>query len=246
MEPHTLSIIISIIAFVLILTIVLLCFSFKRKKNRLLNKQEEFGKNFHKELAKAKIEIHEAILNKVSWELHDNIGQLITLAKIQLQNDNKKEEVKQILDKVLGEVRGLSKLLNADSIKKMSFTEAIKEEINQFNRINYLKANFTITGEEKKLKNYDELIMFRILQEFFSNVIKHAGATTINVFLNYKHTELNILAEDNGCGFDPQNIKSKGIGLSNMRNRAKLIGAQYALKSQIGKGTTLELNYLYP
>jgi signal transduction histidine kinase len=246
MEPNMLSIIISVIAFILILTIILLCLSFKRKKNKFLIKQKEFGKNFHKELAKAKIEIHEAILNKVSWELHDNIGQLITLAKIQLQNDDKKEEVKQILDNVLDEVRGLSKLLNTDSIKKMSFTEAIKEEMDQFNRINYLKAKFIIKGTEKKLKNYDELIMFRILQEFFSNVIKHAGATTIHVYLNYKPTELHIRAMDNGCGFDPQKIKSKGIGLGNMKNRAKLIGAKYALRPQIGKGTTLELIYLYP
>jgi signal transduction histidine kinase len=246
MEQQKLSIIILIVALISILTIILLCISFKRKKNNLLEKQKAYGKNFQKELAKAKIEIHEAILNKVSWELHDNIGQLVTLAKIQLQNDEKKEEVKQILDKLLDEVRGLSKLLNTDSIKRMSFTEAIREEINQFNRINYLKARFVIEGREKKLKSNDELIMFRILQEFFSNVIKHAGASTIDVFLNYNPDKLHILAMDNGCGFETDNIKSRGIGLSNMRNRAQLIGADFALKSEIGKGTTLELNYLYP
>jgi len=247
MEREALSILISVIIVVsLVIAMIFLFMLFQSKKNKLLIEQKEAEKQFERELAKAKVETHETTLSNISWELHDNIGQLITLAKIQLQNDHKKEDVKQVLDKVLNEVRALSKSLNSDALKQIRLTEAIRHEMNLFNRLKFLEAELNIIGEEQKLNSNDTLILFRILQEYFSNVIKHAGASKLNVSLDFRDKELYIFAKDNGKGFDTSSSDSKGIGLINMKNRAQLLGAAYALDSEIDKGTTLVLKYFYP
>ncbi|WP_422104888.1 sensor histidine kinase [Winogradskyella sp.] len=216
---------------------------FQSKKNKLLIEQKEAEKAFGQELAKAQIETHETTLRNISWELHDNIGQLITLAKIQIQNDHKKEDVKQVLDKVLNEVRALSKSLNSDALKRIRLTEAIRHEMSLFNRLEFLQAELKINGDEQKLDDNDALILFRILQEYFSNVIKHAGASKLVVSLDFRDNELHIFAKDNGKGFDMNSNDGKGIGLINMKNRAQLLGAEYALNSEIDKGTSLTIKH---
>ena len=87
------------------------------------------------------------------------------------------------------------------------------------------------------------LFFFRILQEFFSNTIKHAKATHLNVILNFSNDKLTIIAKDNGQGFDLNKINYSGIGLTNIRSRAKLVNAQLTINSQLSKGTKLIIIY---
>jgi hypothetical protein len=83
-----------------------------------------------------------------------------------------------------------------------------------------------------------------MLQEFFTNTIKHSKATKLNVSVEYSGDTLRIKASDNGVGFDASLINSfKGIGLSNIYNRAKLIGATVAINSKEGHGTKFSLIY---
>lgn len=244
MERETLSILISVIIVIsLVVAIIFLFTLFQSKKNKLLIEQKEAEKTFEQELAKVQIETNETTLRNISWELHDNIGQLITLAKIQIQNGHKKEDVKQVLDKVLNEVRALSKSLNYDALKRIRLTEAIRHEMNLFNRLEFLKAELHIKGEEQKLDDNNALILFRILQECFSNVIKHSEATKLIVSLDFRDNELHILAKDNGKGFNINSNNGKGIGLINMKNRAQLLGSEYSLNSEINKGTSLIIKH---
>jgi len=248
MEQQGTAILISIGVLVLLCAVVIFLFViFQKRKNTLLQKQKEAQKQFEKEIAETQIEIREQTLRNISWELHDNIGQLLTLAKIQLQSATKENiaEVRETITKGLQEVRALSKLINPDVVKNINLSQAVKLEIDRFNRLNFIKSELKISGEPKKLNPKIEIILFRVLQEFFSNTIKHSKATTLIVNLDYQENKLSILAKDNGVGFDTSINTNKGIGLLNIQNRANLINAKMQLTSEINKGTTLKINHFY-
>ena len=247
-ERNEIVIILATVLIVFItLALVWLFVTFQKRKNNLLQDQKDAQKQFEKEIAETQIEIREQTLRNISWELHDNIGQLLTLAKIQLQSATEEniKEVRETISKGLEEVRALSKLINPDFVKNIKLSEAVQLEIDRFNRLNFIKSNLTIQGDTKKLNPKPEIILFRILQEFFSNTIKHSKATTLDVTLNYSDTQLEITAKDNGVGYDTSIDTNNGIGLNNIQNRAKLINAKIETTSELEKGTTLKIIHTF-
>ncbi|MDP5093140.1 MAG: ATP-binding protein [Polaribacter sp.] len=235
----------TILILIIVISLIILFTVFQKKKNFLVEKQLEEKKRFEREIAETQIEIREETLRNISWELHDNIGQLLTLAKIQLQNTTKEniQEVSETIAKGLKEVRALSKLINPEAIKNIDLQEALQLEIDRFNRLNFIKSDLQIIGNQQKIDEKSSIIIFRILQEFFSNTIKHSKASELNVLLDYQETMLQITASDNGIGFSSDE-KKEGIGLSNIKNRAKLIGADIQFYSEENKGTSLKIQYL--
>jgi len=238
-------IITSILIVLMTITVIILFVVFQKRKNKLLEEKEETKKRFEREIAETQIEIREETLRNISWELHDNIGQLLTLAKIQIQNATKDNltEVSETITKGLTEVRALSKLINPEAIRDIQLKEAIQLEIDRFNRLNFIESSLVVKGDEQIINDKASIIIFRILQEFFSNTIKHAKASKLTVILNYSDERLLITVSDNGIGFLATESLNKGIGLQNIKNRAKLIGAEANFTSQKNKGTTLSINY---
>ncbi len=248
LEQNQIVVIISTVLVVLgVLFVVILFTVFQRRKNHLLREKIKEKKRFEKEIAETQIEIREETLRNISWELHDNIGQLLTLAKIQLQNASPENfgEISETITKSLNEIRSLSKLINPEFIKNINFKEALSLEIERFNRLKFIEASLTITGEEKEVDQKHGIIMFRILQEFFSNTIKHAKGSKLDVFLHFKDDVLEIIAKDNGVGFNIDEVNKKGIGLQNIKTRVELINAKANLKSVPNKGTTLNIYYYF-
>jgi signal transduction histidine kinase len=240
--------IISTIILILVNVFVVVLFSvFQRRKNKLLEDQQEAKKKFESEIAETQIEIREETLRNISWELHDNIGQSLTLAKIQLQNGSSEniKEVSEIITKSLNELRALSKLINPEFIKNIELKDALQLEIDRFNRLNFIKSSLEVRGEEKPIQEKTSIIIFRILQEFFSNTIKHSKATELKVQLTYQEDEVEIVAKDNGVGFNQEQIQEAGLGLKNIENRANLIGAKAKLVSVPKEGTQLIINYFF-
>ena len=230
-----------------LVVIVIVLFSvFARRKNRLLQEKEEARKAFERELAVSQIEIREETLRNISWELHDNIGQLMTLAKIQAQMSMEKPEMMAEVSQTIGtgieELRALSKLINPEALKSLSLKDAVGMEIDRFNRLKFIKAELKVKGNIEPIEGNIQIFLFRILQEFFSNTIKHSRASSLFVELGYTKERLSITAADNGVGFkDDQNFM--GIGLRNMKTRAKLINSFLKIESIKDKGTTLHLVY---
>ncbi|QHI35267.1 Oxygen sensor histidine kinase NreB [Kordia antarctica] len=240
------AVIATIVFILLIVVIIILFLVFIKRKNKLLSERQLAQREFENAIAETQIEIREQTLRNISWELHDNIGQLLTLAKIQLhQIADRNEDVAEVSDtisKSLTELRALSKLINPDALKNLMLPEALGLEVARFNRLNFIEATLTINGDEEIIDDKAEIILFRILQEFFSNTIKHAKASTLDVTLTYTPEKLTIAAKDNGQGFSASNDKlTKGIGLQNMRSRGKLIGAEIELESELEKGTNLTI-----
>ena len=231
----------------LCLILIFLFIIFQKKKNILLIRQVESEKQFEKEIGESQIEIREQTLRNISWELHDNIGQLLTLAKIQLQSINENpgtiNDLNKNLSNILSEVRSLSKIINPDYISTISLIDAIKLETDRFNRLNYIHAEVFIEGSTYSIAPKAEIVIFRVLQEFFSNTIKHSKATKLSVILTYHTDKLEITVSDNGNGFDIKMHNQNGIGLINMKKRGNLINADINLDSVINKGTSLKIVY---
>lgn len=242
-------VLVAITILLLLLVVVVVLFSvFMKRKNTLLIEQEEAKIKFEREITETQIEIREETLRNISWELHDNIGQLLTLAKIQTQNSGGNQEdldeAAATIGKGLKEIRVLSKLINPEALKNMSLPEALDLELERFNRMAYLTPNLEISGVPIMIDKKIETIIFRILQEFFTNTIKHSKASHLDVNIDYKNDVLHVIAKDNGVGFNYIKARTKnGIGLTNIETRAKLIGAQVHYHSRDGEGTSLSLIY---
>lgn len=240
--------------FVLVVIAVFVIFftTFQRRKNQLLLDKIKQKQKFDEELVKTQQEIQEETLKHVGRELHDNVGQLLAVATMQLNAVAKAvgEDVKykvenaaEALKDSLSEVRALSKSLNSDVIFNQGFDTTVKKELERLQNSGLIETSFKITGEKVNFENKkDEIILFRILQEFFSNTLKYAEAETLHVMIIYNQNVLKVVVNDNGKGFDTNEVE-RGSGLINMEKRAKLIHADLGLKSNNGNGTNLKLTY---
>ena len=151
--------------------------TFQKRKNKLILENINAQRRFDDELVKSKLEIQEQTLKNVSWELHDNIGQLLSTAVMQMnmlgsreeeQYDDSMKDVRNLVSSSLQEIRSLSKTLNHEVIQNVGIESSIKVELRRFEKLNFLKTNLEITGEEYVLNPKDEIILYRIVQEFFT------------------------------------------------------------------------------
>lgn len=227
---------------------------FQKRKNKLLLDKIKQQKAFEEALSNTQIEIQEQTLKNIGQELHDNIGQLLAVANMQLSILNTEipehiqerfAETKSVVKESLNEIRALSKTLNSEVIVNQGFQNSIKSEVDRLNKLKLIKATMQVEGNQNQFtETKDSIILFRILQEFISNTLKYAKANFLFVKINYSRAFIVISVSDDGIGFDVQKVK-KGSGLINMENRAKLIGATFTLTSVFGSGTKLVLKYPY-
>lgn len=249
MDEKEIIIITAIAIPVTLVVILIVLFSvFTRRKNKFLYEQEKAKKAYDRGLAESQIEIREQTLRNISWELHDNIGQLMTLAKIQAQMAIEQPELMHEACDTIGmgiiELRALSKLINPEALKSLSLEDALRMEIERFNRLKFIEGHLEVRGNTAPVDGNTQIILFRILQEFFSNTIKHSKASSLNVILHYTAEVLLITAEDDGVGFE-KNDEFLGIGLTNMKTRAQLINSTLEINSIKNKGTSLTLKYKF-
>lgn len=248
MEQSSLEILILVMILLLLLSVVIvfLFLVFQKKKNFLIRKQLEEKEQFDKEIVDLQSEIQEQTMRNISWELHDNIGQMLTLAKIQVQNmpvNSGTEELRSTLKNSLEEVRALSKSLNPDFIRSIDLIQALQLEIERFNRMKYINAELRISGTQFRLEETIETVLFRILQEFFANTLKHSRATELTVDVIYGDGQIQITAKDNRKGFIIKKEEGKGIGLMNIERRGKMINAEIMFSSELGKGSEIQITY---
>lgn len=250
-EAQIIVVIISAVVLFTVLIIVITLFSlFQKKKVSFILREKEKEKEFEATLNNSQMEIRENALKNIAWELHDNVGQLLSLAKLELNilqpnvtenNINKVQEISDLIGETLQEIRSLSKTLNPEVINNMGLRQAIENDIKRFNKLKFLNATLEVTGEEYEIPKKDVIILFRILQEFFSNTIKHSQGTSLEVKMDYTPKEVILSAKDNGKGFDITTT-IKGSGLINMESRAALINTRLHRTSD-ASGTKIELIY---
>lgn len=240
----------TVVLFTVLIIVITLFSLLQKKKVSFILREKEQEKQFEEILNNSQIEIRENALKNIAWELHDNVGQLLSLAKMQLNilqpnladaNADKVQEIGNLIGETLQEIRSLSKTLNPEVINNMGLRQAIENDIDRFNKLKFLDAKFEVTGEEYDISKKDVIILFRILQEFFSNTIKHSQATSLVVKIDYAPKQVILCAKDNGKGFDIATAKM-GSGLINMKSRATLIKTKLNHTSN-ASGTKIELIY---
>lgn len=213
----------------------------------------EIKQRFQNEIMQAQLEMQEETFKNISQEIHDNIGQTLSLIKINLSMvDNKipeseREKIsdsKELLSKAIHELRDLTKNMNTDFIKQLGLTKAIEQQVEFIRKTGKYIIDYSVTGSIEAYELQKELLIFRIIQELINNTIKHAHADHIDIGIQYENKKMTLIYSDNGKGFDMDEVskeKLKGIGLSNIINRTELIGGVVVIKSNPKEGTKITL-----
>jgi two-component system NarL family sensor kinase len=234
------------------LIIIIAVLKYQTRRRNYLLELASLKNIYQQEILRSQLEMKEQTLHTISQEIHDNIGQVLSLAKLNLnkvllQEDKPSRDKiiasKELISKAIQDLRDISKTLNSEFVSSTSLAEALRSELAIINKTGEYKANLVIHGLEKPVDSQKQLIIYRILQEAMHNVIKHAKASEIEVILHYLTTSLNIIIKDNGKGFTPSTSQhASGTGIFNMHFRAKLIGATLTLDSKVDHGTILNLS----
>ncbi len=234
----------------LLLGLFVLIFFLVYRKNQ--NTKENQIENLNKELLQTQIEIQEQTLKTISQEIHDNVGQVLSLAKLNLgtfedtesaANQIKINDTKQLVSKAINDLRDLSRSLHGDRIAELGLHEAIANELKILQNTGQYQTSLRITGEAYKLEPQKEMVLFRIFQEAFHNAEKHSKAKNIYVQMVYEKEAFRLMIGDDGIGFDASGLQpgKTGIGLKSMQNRAALIGGALSIDSATGSGTTITI-----
>jgi two-component system, NarL family, sensor kinase len=240
------------ITLLIILFVVIFVFIYRKRQTQIIVEKKLMKSQYENQLLQTQIEIQEQTLTNVSQELHDNIGQSLTLAKLNLNTLKLKESqqaqdnidaTKTLISNALTNIRDLAKSMLGEKITEIGLQQAVQNELKLIEQSGKYAVQFSTNGEVESLNPQQELVAFRILQEAIHNIIKHADATLIKVQFDYGQEATTIIITDNGKGFDREalNVQETGIGLKNMHNRAALINAKLLLQSSFSHGTSLTL-----
>jgi two-component system NarL family sensor kinase len=250
----TIIAVIVVLLFLGVLFLVML-FYYNNKKGQMSKEKQLMRATFEKQLLESKLEIQEQTFGMISQEIHDNVGQILSLAKVQLGIMEQKQSVdgdllgnvKENISLAMTELRDIAKSLSSERLQQLSLQDSISQEIRRINRSGIIKVSSDVQGIEKNIPDQHKLIAFRIVQEGLQNIIKHAGASDVKVSIRYLEDCMFITIFDNGIGFDPETeLKKKdGLGLQNILRRATLVGGKADIMSKPGEGTTLQIQMTY-
>lgn len=247
---------------VLLLCLLLIRLSRQRTKHQEVLRAKDaevHQKELEGLLAGQEVQVVEALVEgqeherkRLSQELHDTIGSMLATLKLQFESltdlfdvSNDKQESKieftnDLLDRTCIEVRRISHNLSSGMVSKVGVVEAIRQVSNNINSSGKLAVEFVSEVDDINLQGDAAVHLFRVVQELFSNIIKHSKASKLSVQISAFENEVTLIIEDNGVGFDYQKAlrEGKGLGLSNLATRVQQLNGQLNIDSAIGRGTT--------
>ena len=250
----------TIISFLLILVmglVFLFIFNLKSKVREKWIDAQALKTAYDQEILKSQIEVQNQTLQHIGQELHDNIGQLLSVAKINLNILEESDfedfdfikQTNEIITQSISDLRALTKSLDGDFVKDFGLEESISHELQRIRKTRRFQTEISVLGEKRKLGYEREIVLFRIVQEILNNALKHSKAKNLAIVLHYFADSFTLKVNDDGKGFDLENINQKvlsqaGAGLRNMQRRMELIGGKCTISSEIGKGTEVVLSMI--
>ncbi len=210
----------------------------------------------HRIRSLAIIEAQENERRRISRELHDGLGQLLSAAKLNLgmidfvngQDRSKSNDiVKQvdtIISKAIVEARRIAHDLRPTTLDDFGLIPALRILCQEFSKLTGIKVKFQVSQALERIEPKVEIAVYRIIQESFTNISKYAEANEVLLDLYRMDNVVHVRVKDNGKGFDMNNVtKDKklgsGFGLLNMKERAELIGGKAEILSHPGEGTEI-------
>lgn len=207
---------------------------------RIKKKYRRLEDEFRLELTRSQIKIREDTLHYIAGEIHDHIGQLLAVVKLNLAvlKDPKVKDCIDMLGNVATEMRLLVHSMRADDIGRNPIDKIIEKEISRLQKSSNYDISLLLYGDPFLMDAEKQLVIFRIFQECLTNIIKHSEAKNISVELYFQAKLFTLVIRDDGRGFDSNNAFS-GLGLMNMQLRAKGIGADLSVDTSIGSGCSV-------
>jgi PAS domain S-box-containing protein len=189
-------------------------------------------------------------------EIHDELGQQLTVLKMDISWLNKKidtsnepvvgqkmKDLLSMLDGTVKTVRRISSELRPSMLDDLGLAAAMEWQLSEFEKRSGIRTSFDDPTEDIILPEAVKTCLFRIFQESLTNVARHANASTIHVDLHLGDSDLILQISDDGKGFDKQKISGKRtLGILGMRERTSMIGGSYEIKSSPGKGTIVTVS----
>lgn len=214
------------------------------EKIHLQNQLVEEKVRRQREITKAAIDAQEKERETLGRELHDNVTQILSTARlcVNCAKDNPAQQSLMLtrsadsITMAIEEIRRLSKSMIETFHREVGLKLSVQDLIEniQLARNCHITLDYSVPGEEQ-LDDKLKTTIFRIIQEQLNNTIKHADASEITVSINQDEATCQVLIEDNGNGFDTR-AKRKGIGITNMMTRAELFNGRVKIDSEPGQG----------
>lgn len=248
---------------ILVLMLVAGFFGLRNFRNRqqLSKQQNQLKEQRIRELEKDKqlvavdsmLKGQEEERTRLAKDLHDGLGGMLSGVKFSLMNmkshliiDHENvvvfERSLDMLDTSIQELRRVAHNMMPATLIKFGLDEALKDYCNNINNAQILQVKYQSFGMDQRLENNMEIIIYRIVQELFANIFKHAKATEALVQLLREGNRISITVEDNGKGFDINELEvSKGSGWANIKSRVNYLKGKLDLHSEIDKGISVNI-----
>lgn len=240
------------IMLLLALGVVFFVVIYQKRMIRHQQNLRELQEARQRQVLEATIEAQEAERRRVARDLHDEVGAMLALVKLQVgqfmngapaaTRPQAGQVVKQQLDEVMVSVRRISHDLMPVVLEKFGLVQAIESLKRAVPPTAGIAFEFYCNDTERRLAAKVELVIFRVLQELLNNTFKHSQATNIRLEVTFKPDEVRLHYTDNGTGFDidqaghKELIRKTGLGLANLRSRIELIDGEFNLVTSKGAG----------
>lgn len=224
-------------------------FSYLKQKRKFAIERRMRESAYKQHSLEAQLEMQEHVFRSISQEIHDNVGQILSLIKLNLNIlsfDYKENEqfnnIKMLVTSAIAELRDLGTTYHADRLVEKGLVLAIRHQLEQLQKTGLFTTRFhssidNIVADKSKI-----VFLYRIVQEALNNIIKHSGADTVTIHIFSKDDEVHIVIKDNGKGFEKSHPGFKpGIGLSSIEQRALMIHGKATINSKPGLGTIVTL-----
>ncbi|MCC6373078.1 MAG: tetratricopeptide repeat protein [Bacteroidia bacterium] len=244
-------IIIGMTAAIVLMVIILLLIYHVSKSGRNMRKLQDIIKEQELIALDAMLEGQESERKRLSRELHDTIGSILaatkfafksmenSLEKLMTENNAQYQNINGMLDEAMETVRKISHDMASGIIMEKGIEGALSQLCKRLEVSGKLKISLIIFGFDDKVDPVVELELYRVVQELLTNILKHAQAQNVSIQLTKSQSNINLMVEDDGTGFNPTNTKKAGIGLKNIDERLKKLNGKWNIDSGKGRGTTV-------
>lgn len=231
-----------------------LYFMYLNRRNRQRVKLQQTIIELTEKKSHAAIEAEIQERKRIGQELHDGLGQLLSVAGLNVSVLQKKREIAEprktellnavmrSIDEAFSEVRNISHNLAPSLLSERGLKGALKNLTDQVNQSHQLQMNFETFGLEGKLHSLVENTLFRAIQEILNNTIKHSNASQLSLQVTQGNHEITLMAEDNGIGFEMENLNEhSGHGLTHMKTRIENLNGSMHIDSNPARGTIISI-----
>jgi signal transduction histidine kinase len=190
--------------------------------------------------------IREEEARRIAQELHDELGQQLTVLRMELENLRRKvgsnrsiDDMCETIDDAIQSVRRISSELRPGVLDRLGLTAALEWLLRELERRASIRTELHATGVSENIGSEIATTLFRVTQEAMTNVIRHSGASSVSVDLRQDGDRITLRIRDDGRGFDAGNVARTSLGLVGMRERVRRLGGSLEIVSAPGEGTEL-------